>query len=122
MPTPRLFTGTAPALITPFTADDRIDEPAFRRLIDYVIQGGVEGLVVLGTTGENPTVTLDERIALVETAVEHTAGRVPVVIGTGSNNTAESILFARQGSLLGVSVSHLLFGWWVLYVLGVPGL
>ncbi len=96
-----LFTGTAPALVTPFTADGALDEAAFRRLIDYQIEGGVEALVVLGTTGENPTITFDERVRLVETAVTHTAGRVPVIVGTGSNATAESVTFARQATAAG---------------------
>ncbi|ARA93420.1 4-hydroxy-tetrahydrodipicolinate synthase [Rhodothermaceae bacterium RA] len=96
-----LFTGTAPALVTPFTADGTLDEAAFRRLIDYQIEGGVEALVVLGTTGENPTITFDERVRLVETAVAHTAGRVPVIVGTGSNATAESVTFARQATAAG---------------------
>lgn len=96
-----LFRGTAPALVTPFTEDDDIDEEAFRRLIDRQIEGGVEGLVVLGTTGENPTVTDEERRRLVDVAVEQTDGRVPVVIGTGTNATAESATFSREAARAG---------------------
>lgn len=96
-----LFRGTAPALVTPFTEDDDIDEEAFRRLIDRQIEGGAEGLVVLGTTGENPTVTDDERRRLVDVAVEQTDGRVPVVIGTGTNATAESATFSREAARAG---------------------
>ena len=105
-----LFRGTAPALVTPFTADDRIDEAAFRSLIDFQIEGspfqgedyaGVEALVVLGTTGENPTVTPDERRQLVDLALEHTAGRVPVVVGTGTNSTAQSVEFSVQAARAG---------------------
>jgi 4-hydroxy-tetrahydrodipicolinate synthase len=91
-----LFRGVAPALVTPFTKADEVDLDAFKRLIDAQIDGGVSGLVVLGTTGENPTVTHEERRALVETAVEHTAGRVPVIIGTGTNDTRESITFSEE--------------------------
>ena len=91
-----LFRGVAPALVTPFTGDDAIDHDAFRRLIDAQIEGGVSGLVVLGTTGENPTVTHAERRALVDTAVQHADGRVPVIVGTGTNNTDESIAFSRE--------------------------
>jgi 4-hydroxy-tetrahydrodipicolinate synthase len=91
-----LFRGTAPALVTPFTSDDRIDEAAFRRLVDFQIDGGMEALVVLGTTGENPTVTHAERRRLVDLAVEQTAGRVPVIVGTGTNNTAQSVEFSRE--------------------------
>lgn len=89
-----LFRGVAPALVTPFTADDEIDERAFRDLIEKQIEGGVDGLVVLGTTGENPTVTEAERHRLVNTAVEAAAGRVPVIVGTGTNNTDESVAFS----------------------------
>ncbi len=96
-----LFRGTAPALVTPFTADDRIDEDALRRLIDFQIEGGVEALVVLGTTGENPTVTHDERRRIVEVSIAHTAGRVPVIVGTGTNNTAQSVEFSNEAAAAG---------------------
>lgn len=86
-----LFRGVAPALVTPFTADDEIDEESFRALIERQIKGGVAALVVLGTTGENPTVTAEERRRLVDLAVEAADGRVPVVVGTGTNNTDESV-------------------------------
>lgn len=96
-----LFHGTAPALVTPFKADGALDEPAFRQLIDDQIGGGVEALVVLGTTGENPTVTHDERRRLVELSIAHTDRRVPVIIGAGTNNTAESVRFAREAAAAG---------------------
>ncbi|GIV60739.1 MAG: 4-hydroxy-tetrahydrodipicolinate synthase [Rhodothermaceae bacterium] len=100
MSTP-LFTGTATALVTPFTADGAVDEAAFRRLIDYQIDHGVEALVVLGTTGENPTVTDTERARLVDLAVEQAGGRVPVIVGTGDNDTRRSIALARQAAAAG---------------------
>ncbi|NNF57654.1 MAG: 4-hydroxy-tetrahydrodipicolinate synthase [Rhodothermaceae bacterium] len=98
-----VFRGTAPALITPFTADDRIDEAALRRVIDVQLAGegdfdGVEALVVLGTTGENPTIMPDERRRLVEFVIEHVAGRVSVVVGTGTNNTAQSVTFSKEAA------------------------
>lgn len=96
-----LFRGTAPALVTPFTADDEVDAAAFRRLIDRQIEGGVEALVVLGTTGENPTVTLDERRRLVDLALAQADGRVPVVVGTGTNSTAESVTFSVEAERAG---------------------
>lgn len=91
-----LFRGVAPALVTPFTAEDDLDEAAFRNLVDFQIDGGVSGLVVLGTTGENPTVTRDERRRLVDLAVEVAGGRVPVIVGTGTNNTEESVAFSKE--------------------------
>lgn len=103
-----VFRGTAPALVTPFTADDRVDEAAFRDLLDFTIGGspdadgyqhaGCEAVVVLGTTGENPTVTAKERARLVALAVEHVAGRVPVVVGTGTNDTRSSVAYSREAS------------------------
>ena len=91
-----LFRGVAPALVTPFTSDDTIDEGAFRRLIEVQIESGVSALVVLGTTGENPTITEAERRQLVDTAVETTDGRVPIIVGTGTNNTDQSIAFSES--------------------------
>jgi len=93
---PLLFRGTAPALVTPFTPDEQLDEPALRRIIDFQVAGGVEALVVLGTTGENPTVTHDERRRIIDVTVEQAAGRVPVVVGTGTNNTAQSVAFSKE--------------------------
>jgi len=96
-----LFTGVAPALITPFTADDEIDEPAMRKLIDWQVESGVDALVVLGTTGENATVWPEERRRIVDLADEHTAGRVPVIIGAGNNSTSESIVFSKEATASG---------------------
>lgn len=111
MPHPQhLFTGTAPALVTPFTAEGDIDDAAFRQLIDDQVEGGapgngagagVDGLVVLGTTGENPTVTHEERRRLVDAAIEQAAGRVPVVVGTGTNDTRQSVQFSREAAAAG---------------------
>ncbi|HLA64377.1 MAG TPA: 4-hydroxy-tetrahydrodipicolinate synthase [Rhodothermales bacterium] len=103
MPKTSPFRGTAPALVTPFTPDGALDEAAYRRLLDFVIDGGVdyagvEAVVVLGTTGENPTVLPEERRRLVELSVEHVAGRVPVVVGSGTNNTAQSVAFSKEAA------------------------
>lgn len=83
--------GTGVAIITPFQPDDSIDYPALGRVIDHVISGGVEYLVSLGTTGETPTLSKEEKIAIVHFTYEKVAGRVPVVVGIGGNNTAELI-------------------------------
>jgi len=101
-----LFKGTAPALITPFTSNNQVDEAALRRVIDFQISGGsdysgIEALVVLGTTGENPTVTPEERRVIIKLAIEHVAGRIPVIVGTGTNNTAQSVDFSKQASAAG---------------------
>ena len=97
-----LFTGTGVALVTPFTPDgEDIDYEAFRRHVDWQIAEGVEALVVLGTTGENATIWPAERERLVTAAIDHVAGRVPVIVGTGNNSTSESIVFSKQAEAAG---------------------
>ena len=96
-----LFRGAAPALVTPFSETGSIDKAAFCELIEHQITGGSSALVVLGTTGENPTITPTERRELVATAVEYVSGRVPVIVGTGTNSTAESISFSVESERLG---------------------
>jgi len=85
-----MFHGTMTALVTPF-ANGQIDEDAFRAHLDRQIEGGVEAVVPAGTTGEAATLSFEEHKHLIRMTVEHVAGRVPVIAGTGSNNTAESI-------------------------------
>jgi len=89
--------GTGVALITPFQSNFSIDYDAFGKVIDFVIDGGVEYVVALGTTGETPTLSKDEKIALANFTYDKVAGRVPVVIGIGGNNTAE-LLEELKGS------------------------
>ncbi len=96
-----IFTGTGTAIVTPFTADDEIDYEAFKRHVDLQIDGGVDCLVVLGTTGENATVWPKERSELVETAIDYVDGRVPVIVGTGNNSTSESIGFSKEAAAQG---------------------
>lgn len=96
-----LFRGAAPALVTPFDGNNKIDEAAYRRLIDRQIAGGSAALVVLGTTGENATIAPLERTRLVDLAISHVAGRVPVIVGTGNNSTSESIGFSREAAEFG---------------------
>jgi 4-hydroxy-tetrahydrodipicolinate synthase len=83
--------GTGVALITPFRPDYSIDYDALGKVIDHVISGGVEYVVSLGTTGETPTLFKEEKIAIANFTYEKVAGRVPVVVGIGGNNTAELI-------------------------------
>lgn len=96
-----IFRGTGTALVTPFTAEGDVDEAALRRLIDHQIDGGVDALVILGTTGENATIWPEERTRMVDLSIQHTAGRVPVIIGTGNNSTSESIAFSKEASAAG---------------------
>jgi len=83
--------GTGVALITPFRPDYSIDYDALGKVIDHVITGGVEYVVSLGTTGETPTLSKEEKIAIANFTYEKVAGRAPVVVGIGGNNTAELI-------------------------------
>lgn len=84
------FRGTGVALVTPFKANGSIDLPALGRVIDHVAKkGGVDYVVTLGTTGETPTLSKEEKKTLVKFTIEHSAGRVPVVVGIGGNNTRE---------------------------------
>jgi 4-hydroxy-tetrahydrodipicolinate synthase len=89
------FQGTATAIVTPFKKDGSIDETALRRFVDFQISGGVEALVPVGTTGENPTLNADEQKRVIEIVLEQTNKRVKVFAGAGSNNTTEVIEKAR---------------------------
>jgi 4-hydroxy-tetrahydrodipicolinate synthase len=85
----QVLQGTGVALVTPFKSDFEIDYDALGRVIDFVIRGGVEYLVTLGTTGETPTLSHKEKISLIHFTLEKAQGRVPVVVGIGGNNTHE---------------------------------
>ncbi len=95
-----LFKGSLPALVTPFK-DGKVDEKAFRAHVGWVIDEGSHGIVPVGTTGESPTLTHDEHKRVVEWAIEEARGRVPVMAGAGSNNTAEAIDFSRHAEKAG---------------------
>lgn len=94
--------GLGVALVTPFTASGEVDYPALERLVDYVIEGGVDYLVVMGTTGETPTLTLPERVAVLRAVKARNAGRLPLVVGVGSNDTARVVELIDQTNLDGV--------------------
>ena len=96
-----IFKGTAPALVTPFGEGCEFDDAAFKNLIDRQVQNGADALVILGTTGENATVWPHERRRIVDVALSHTAGRVPVIVGTGNNSTSESVVFSRDAAEAG---------------------
>ncbi len=93
--------GSIVALVTPMTEDGRIDFDALRGLIDWHIAEGTDCIGVVGTTGESPTVSMAENCELIRIAVEHAAGRVPVMAGTGANNTAEAIELSRFAKQVG---------------------
>ena len=85
-----MFRGSMPALVTPFT-NGEVDKKALKDLVEWQIAEGSHGLVAVGTTGESPTLTHEEHRDVIRIVVEAAAGRVPVIAGAGSNNTAESI-------------------------------
>ena len=86
-----MITGSLVAIVTPMHEDGRLDLGRFRTLIDWHVSEGTDGIVVVGTTGESPTVDFDEHKELIRIAVEHDKGRIPVIAGTGGNSTAEAI-------------------------------
>ena len=92
----RAFTGCGTALVTPFTAGGALDEAGIRRLARRQIDAGMHFLVPCGTTGEAPTLSLDERARVVEFVVDEARGRVPVLDGAGGYNTHEVIESARR--------------------------
>ncbi|MCO5156986.1 MAG: 4-hydroxy-tetrahydrodipicolinate synthase [Aquamicrobium sp.] len=96
-----MFRGSMTALVTPFTRDGALDKDAFRALVDWQIAEGTTGLVPVGTTGESPTLSHGEHREVVELAVKTAAGRVPVIAGAGSNNTAEAISLAQHAEKVG---------------------
>jgi 4-hydroxy-tetrahydrodipicolinate synthase len=89
-----MFEGTLVALVTPFS-DGQVDYAAIERLVDWHLEQGTDGLVPVGTTGESPTVDVEEHEKIIETVVKRADGRVPVVAGTGGNATAEAIELTR---------------------------
>jgi 4-hydroxy-tetrahydrodipicolinate synthase len=97
--------GSLVAIVTPMHEDGALDLDAFRRLIDWHIGEGTDGIVAVGTTGESPTVDFDEHRLLIETAVQHAAGRVPVIAGTGANSTREAIELAAYAKQAGADMS-----------------
>jgi 4-hydroxy-tetrahydrodipicolinate synthase len=100
MPAHRPLRGSLTALVTPFR-DGKLDEEAFRAHVSWQIENGTAGLVPVGTTGESPTLSHDEHKKVVEWCVSEAKGRVPVVAGAGSNNTAEAIDLARHAEKAG---------------------
>ena len=96
-----VFTGSGVAIITPFT-NDGVDYPALVRLLDFQLENGTDAIIVCGTTGEAAAMSYEERIRTIEAVVRHVDGRVPVIAGTGSNNTENAIAMSRDASGAGV--------------------
>ncbi|MCA1776019.1 MAG: 4-hydroxy-tetrahydrodipicolinate synthase [Loktanella sp.] len=99
-----MIKGSLTALVTPFT-DGKVDLDTLKKLVDWQIEQGSHGLVPVGTTGESPTLTHSEHDLVVETVVTHVAGRVPVVAGAGSNNTAETVRLVKAAKAAGADAA-----------------
>ena len=101
-----MFRGTYTAIVTPFK-NGQIDEDAFRKLIDFQIDNGVDGIVPVGTTGEAATLDYDEHLRVIEIAVQQAKGRCKIIAGTGSNSTREAIELTQKAEKLGIDCALL---------------
>jgi 4-hydroxy-tetrahydrodipicolinate synthase len=100
-----MLTGSLVALVTPMFEDGQVDFESLKRLVDFHIDNGTDGIVAVGTTGESATLSVEEHIQVVEAVAKHVAGRVTVVAGTGGNSTAEAIELAQLAKQAGASHS-----------------
>src|ERR671918_2492222 len=98
-----MITGSLVAIITPMHEDGRLDLERFKELIDWHVAEGTDGIVVVGTTGESPTVNVDEHKELIRIAVQHARGRIPIIAGTGGNSTAEAIELTESAKKAGAT-------------------
>ena len=99
------ITGSIVAIVSPMHEDGRLDLPALRKLVDFHVQEGTDAIVVVGTTGESPTVDVEEHHLLIETVVAQAAGRIPVIAGTGANSTAEAVEMTRFAKAAGADAA-----------------
>jgi 4-hydroxy-tetrahydrodipicolinate synthase len=100
-----MIKGSIVAIVTPMFEDGSLDKDGLRKLIDWHIAEGTDAMVIVGTTGESATVDPEEHCELVKLAVQHTAGRIPVIAGTGGNSTAEAIALTRHAKEVGADAS-----------------
>ncbi|MCX7183521.1 MAG: 4-hydroxy-tetrahydrodipicolinate synthase [Nitrosospira sp.] len=100
-----MFNGSLVAIVTPMHEDGALDIECLRSLIDFHLERGTDGIVVVGTTGESPVVNFEEHYLLMEVAVKHVAGRVPVIVGTGANSTKEAIDLSIYAKNVGADAS-----------------
>ena len=102
-----MFTGSLTAIVTPFR-NGRVDEAAFKNLIEFQIANGTNGIVPCGTTGESATLSYEEHYRVIELAIQSAAGRMPVIAGTGSNSTAETIALTKHAEKAGAEAALLI--------------
>lgn len=102
-----MIVGSIVALVTPMEANGDIDWQALDRLVDFHVDNGTDAIVAVGTTGESPTLPVDEHIAVIKRTVDRAAGRIPVIAGTGANSTSEAIELTKKGKTAGADASLL---------------
>ena len=100
-----MIKGSIVAIVTPMFEDGSLDRDSLRKLLDWHIAEGTDGIVIVGTTGESATVSPEEHCELVKLAVDHVGGRIPVIAGTGGNSTAEAIALTRHAKEVGADAS-----------------
>jgi 4-hydroxy-tetrahydrodipicolinate synthase len=97
-----MFKGSIVAIATPFK-DGQIDEPTLRKLVEFQIKNGTNGIVPCGTTGESPTLSNDEHARVIDICIQTAQGRIPIIAGTGSNSTAEAVALTKHAAQIGAS-------------------
>lgn len=100
-----MFKGAMTAIVTPFTEKGSLDEASFRKLVEFQIKEGIDGIVPCGTTGESPALDYEEHERVIEIAIDASKGKVPVVAGTGSNSTKEAVKMTRHAADAGADAS-----------------
>ena len=100
-----MLTGSLVAIVTPLNEDGNVDYEQLKQLIDWHIASGTDGIVVVGTTGESATLSVDEHLTVVETAVKHVKGKIKIIAGAGANNTREAIHLAREAEEAGADMT-----------------
>ena len=100
-----MIKGSIVAIVTPMFEDGSLDKDGLRKLIDWHVAEGTDGIVIVGTTGESATVTPEEHVELIKLTVDHVAGRIPVIAGSGGNSTAEAIALTRAAKEVGADAS-----------------
>lgn len=100
-----MIRGSIVAIVTPMREDGSLDLPRLKSLVDFHVAEGTDGIVIVGTTGESPTVNVEEHCELIRAAVEYAAGRIPVIAGTGGNSTSEAIELTDYARKVGAAAS-----------------
>jgi 4-hydroxy-tetrahydrodipicolinate synthase len=101
----KTVSGSMPAIVTPMFEDGSLDFGSLKSLLDWHVAEGTDGIVIVGTSGESPTVSVEEHCELIRVTVEHIAGRIPVIAGTGGNSTAEAIELTEFAKKVGADAS-----------------